>query len=191
MQPLVQRRYDTPGLSPWCVLYHGLPLRCAGFWGGGDCHPCPCAALCAALSPVPNDCKLSRGAPRRGATRLERRIGQFPRFSLSMGSLGVSGCLWRVRWCCRLSAGAGAGLVVQFAGLWGHHSRCVTVHPLICPTPQATPPPTVGQRQPLFCSCERVEFVKNAGTRVKYAAARGSFYSSEHGKNSNSRANLA
>ena len=73
-----------------------LPLRCAGFWGGGDCHPCPCAALCAALSPVPNDCKLSRGAPRRGATRLERRIGQFPRFSLSMGSLGVSGCLWRV-----------------------------------------------------------------------------------------------
>lgn len=187
MQPLVQRRYDTPGLSPWCVLYHGLPLRCAGFWGGGDCHPCPCAALCAALSPVPNDCKLSRDAKRLG---LNAELGNFPGFRSLWGlwvSLGVSGvslaCLWVSMLKIGLVNSHMAAFLACFPYLFG--SLGVKLRCRGCvESPNALNLPdcaTLAQRFPL--------------TRSQPAPnpplARGSFFNSRHDLHSNAGANLA
>ena len=79
--------------------------------------------------------KLSRGAPRRGATRLERLIA--PCVPIFYSQTGIFWGLCGAFWCLLVSAGAGAGLVVQFAGLWGHHPDALLFPPLICPTPQA------------------------------------------------------
>ena len=70
-----------------------------------------------------------------GATRLERLIA--PCVPIFYSQTGIFWGLCGAFWCLLVSAGAGAGLVVQFAGLWGHHPDALLFPPLICPTPQA------------------------------------------------------